>query len=47
VKDRRVGIEKFLIKMISHKRMCGSDDLKGFLCEQDHEFERRKKESKE
>lgn len=33
VKERREGIERFLIKLIGHKRMCGSDDLKGFLCE--------------
>jgi hypothetical protein len=33
--------------MISHRLLCGSDDLKSFLTDPDYEFEKKKKETQD
>lgn len=44
VRSRKEGLEIFLKKMISHRLLCGSDDLKSFLTDPDYQFEKRKEE---
>ena len=45
VQTRKAGLERFLSKVMNHRIMCDSEDLKGFLIEADHTFEERKRQS--
>lgn len=47
VQSRRMGLERFLDKVMKHRLMCNSDDLKGFFTEAEHAFEERKRLSKD
>ncbi|CDW76629.1 sorting nexin 1 [Stylonychia lemnae] len=47
VQIRKAGLERFLTKVMNHRLMCESDDLKGFLTEADHQFEERKRQSQQ
>ena len=43
VQTRKVGLERFLSKVMKHRLMCASEDLRGFVSEADHMFEERKR----
>lgn len=45
ISERRDGIQRFLDYMITHRVMCGSEDLRSFLTAQDHDFETKKAET--
>mmetsp|Transcript_1787 Transcript_1787/g.1240 ORF Transcript_1787/g.1240 Transcript_1787/m.1240 type:complete len:97 (+) Transcript_1787:246-536(+) len=47
LKQRKAGLDRFLQKMIKHRIMCGSEDLRALLTMSDGDFERRKREMKE
>jgi len=47
VQTRKVGLERFLTKVMKHRVMCSSEDLKGFVTEADHVFEERKRTSQQ
>lgn len=45
INERRSGIQRFLDYMVTHRVMCGSEDLRSFLTAQDHDFETKKAET--
>lgn len=47
VQTRKAGLERFLSKVMNHRIMCESEDLKGFLIDADHTFEDRKRQSQQ
>ena len=38
-------MERFLFKAINHRIICGSEDLRSFLCDIDFAFDERKRQS--
>jgi hypothetical protein len=40
-------MDRFLKKVMAHRLLCDSDDLKGFITEAEHAFEERKRLSKD
>jgi hypothetical protein len=46
VRNRKLGIEQFLKKIVNHGKMTGSEDLKSYLTDIDSIFQKRKHDSK-